>query len=117
MKLVTKASQWRKMRRGRRRKGREAFNLRDASFVGNSERQSFVRCTVNRMHMAEETQSVNILGRYRLKQRSQVPADSHLTRLRFRNQAIWTMKDFKNPVTFECHTLAYARGLARVAIK
>ncbi|GBP54640.1 hypothetical protein EVAR_35902_1 [Eumeta japonica] len=32
--------------RRKRRKGREALNLRITSFAGNSERQSFVRCTV-----------------------------------------------------------------------
>ncbi|GBP19306.1 hypothetical protein EVAR_79906_1 [Eumeta japonica] len=38
--------QWRKIgKRGRRRKGRGALNLCIMSFVGNSERQSFVRCT------------------------------------------------------------------------
>ncbi|GBP63581.1 Leucine-rich repeat flightless-interacting protein 2 [Eumeta japonica] len=45
-KLVTKALQWRKKgKRGGRRWGRGALNLRIASFASNSERQSFVRCT------------------------------------------------------------------------
>ncbi|GBP31486.1 hypothetical protein EVAR_17977_1 [Eumeta japonica] len=40
-------SQWRKIEmRGRRRNGRSALHLRIGSFAGNSERQSFVRCTV-----------------------------------------------------------------------
>ncbi|GBP55517.1 hypothetical protein EVAR_36240_1 [Eumeta japonica] len=47
VKLVTKASQWRKIgTRRSRRKGRGALNLRIASFARNSEQQSFVRCTV-----------------------------------------------------------------------
>ncbi|GBP32682.1 hypothetical protein EVAR_16845_1 [Eumeta japonica] len=47
VKLVTKASQRRRTgTRGRRRKGREALNLRIESFAGNSEGQSFVRRTV-----------------------------------------------------------------------
>ncbi|GBP18910.1 hypothetical protein EVAR_20442_1 [Eumeta japonica] len=47
VKFVPKASQWRKIgSRVRRRKGRGALNLRIASFAGNSERRSFVRCTV-----------------------------------------------------------------------
>ncbi|GBP33766.1 hypothetical protein EVAR_17094_1 [Eumeta japonica] len=46
-KLATKASQWRKIgTRGRRRKVGKALKLRITSFAGNSERQSFVRCTV-----------------------------------------------------------------------
>ncbi|GBP31940.1 hypothetical protein EVAR_18479_1 [Eumeta japonica] len=47
VKLATKASQWRKIgtRKGRK-KGRGALYLRIASFTGNSERESFVRCTV-----------------------------------------------------------------------
>ncbi|GBP15707.1 hypothetical protein EVAR_93902_1 [Eumeta japonica] len=47
VKLVTKASQWRKIgTRGRRSKGRGALNLRITSFAGNAERQSFVPCPV-----------------------------------------------------------------------
>ncbi|GBP36977.1 hypothetical protein EVAR_96970_1 [Eumeta japonica] len=47
VKLVTKALQWRKIQTpGRRSKSRRALNLRVASFAGNSEWQSFVRCTV-----------------------------------------------------------------------
>ncbi|GBP82121.1 hypothetical protein EVAR_43467_1 [Eumeta japonica] len=47
VKLVTKASQWRKIGTQRkRRKSRGMFNLRITSFTGNSERQSVVRCTV-----------------------------------------------------------------------
>ncbi|GBP30702.1 Tektin-5 [Eumeta japonica] len=47
MKLVMKTSQWCKMcTRGRRMKGRGALNLCIAPFAGNSERQNFVRCTV-----------------------------------------------------------------------
>ncbi|GBP78169.1 hypothetical protein EVAR_99204_1 [Eumeta japonica] len=46
VKFVMKESQWREMGpRGRGRKDRGALNLRNASFVGNSERQSFVLCT------------------------------------------------------------------------
>ncbi|GBP94518.1 hypothetical protein EVAR_6194_1 [Eumeta japonica] len=45
--LITNASQLRKIgARERRRKGRGALNLLIASLAGNSERQSFVRCTV-----------------------------------------------------------------------
>ncbi|GBP50401.1 hypothetical protein EVAR_30109_1 [Eumeta japonica] len=47
LKLVTKASQWPKIGTlMRRRKAWRALNLRIASFAGNSERQSFVLCTV-----------------------------------------------------------------------
>ncbi|GBP03289.1 hypothetical protein EVAR_69230_1 [Eumeta japonica] len=47
VKLVRKATQWRKMgRKRRRRQGRGALDLSIASLAGNSERQSFVRCTV-----------------------------------------------------------------------
>ncbi|GBP06398.1 hypothetical protein EVAR_4549_1 [Eumeta japonica] len=47
VKLVTKAPQWRKVETtGRTRKGRIALDLLIASFAGNSERQSFVRCIV-----------------------------------------------------------------------
>ncbi|GBP90085.1 hypothetical protein EVAR_50078_1 [Eumeta japonica] len=50
VKLVTKTSQWRKTgKRGRRRKNRGALNLRIESFAGNSQRQSFVRCTFLQM--------------------------------------------------------------------
>ncbi|GBP21396.1 hypothetical protein EVAR_11997_1 [Eumeta japonica] len=43
----SKTSQRHKMgKRSRRRTGRGALNLRIASFAGNSERQSFMRCTV-----------------------------------------------------------------------
>ncbi|GBP65654.1 hypothetical protein EVAR_53464_1 [Eumeta japonica] len=48
VKLVTKASQWRIIgTRGRRRECRGALNRRIASLAGNSEWQSFVRCTVS----------------------------------------------------------------------
>ncbi|GBO99090.1 hypothetical protein EVAR_7051_1 [Eumeta japonica] len=48
VKLVTNMSQWRKIvTRTGRRKGRGALNLRIASFLNNSERQSFIRCTLN----------------------------------------------------------------------
>ncbi|GBP06229.1 hypothetical protein EVAR_3581_1 [Eumeta japonica] len=46
VKIVTKASQWRKIGPRERRKGRGVSNLRITSFAGNSERPSFVRCTV-----------------------------------------------------------------------
>ncbi|GBP05488.1 hypothetical protein EVAR_3002_1 [Eumeta japonica] len=47
MKLVTKASQWRKIgKRGRRRKSGEALNVRITSIAGISERQSLVRYTI-----------------------------------------------------------------------
>ncbi|GBP64450.1 hypothetical protein EVAR_19902_1 [Eumeta japonica] len=47
VKLVTKASRWRKLgMRGRKKKGRGVPNPRIASFAGNSERQIFARCTV-----------------------------------------------------------------------
>ncbi|GBP49177.1 hypothetical protein EVAR_46195_1 [Eumeta japonica] len=35
---------------GRRTKGRGVLNLRITSFAGNSERQSFVRCTSTQLH-------------------------------------------------------------------
>ncbi|GBP77337.1 hypothetical protein EVAR_54709_1 [Eumeta japonica] len=44
--LVTDASQLRGIDKRRRRCGRGALNLRSTSFVGDSERQSFVRCSV-----------------------------------------------------------------------
>ncbi|GBP35820.1 hypothetical protein EVAR_27740_1 [Eumeta japonica] len=47
MKFVTKASQWRKIETWRRRNGRKAQYLRSISFAANSERQSFVCCTVH----------------------------------------------------------------------
>ncbi|GBP80166.1 hypothetical protein EVAR_97360_1 [Eumeta japonica] len=47
VKIVTKASQWRKIGRGgRRRKSRGVLNLRITSFVSNSDRQSLVRYTI-----------------------------------------------------------------------
>ncbi|GBP23702.1 Protein CBFA2T2 [Eumeta japonica] len=57
VKLVTKASRWRKIgTRGRGREGRGPFYLRIASFAGNSERQSFLRwcCPVLRYCTAFE---------------------------------------------------------------
>ncbi|GBP56464.1 hypothetical protein EVAR_40455_1 [Eumeta japonica] len=46
VKLVTKASQWRKTDTWeRRRKGRGVLNLRITSFTGNSKGQSFALCT------------------------------------------------------------------------
>ncbi|GBP87103.1 hypothetical protein EVAR_66437_1 [Eumeta japonica] len=45
VKLVTKASQWRKIEtRHRRRNGRGAYYLLSISFAANSERQSFMHC-------------------------------------------------------------------------
>ncbi|GBP49761.1 hypothetical protein EVAR_81380_1 [Eumeta japonica] len=52
VKLVTKASQWREIGT-RRRRGRGVIQLRITSFAGNSERQSFVRCTVPSHHRVE----------------------------------------------------------------
>ncbi|GBP54695.1 hypothetical protein EVAR_42895_1 [Eumeta japonica] len=48
VKLVTKASQRRKVgMRGRRRQGREALNICNVLFARDSERQSFVHCTIH----------------------------------------------------------------------
>ncbi|GBP88760.1 MAP kinase-activated protein kinase 2 [Eumeta japonica] len=55
VKLITKATQWRKIgMRGRRRKGRGALNLRVASFTGNPQ-ESFVRCTVHLVRFSNQT--------------------------------------------------------------
>ncbi|GBP18879.1 hypothetical protein EVAR_20410_1 [Eumeta japonica] len=51
---LLKASQCRNIETRRvRRKGRGAPNLRIVSFVGNSERQSFVRCTAHTRTLEE----------------------------------------------------------------
>ncbi|GBP24796.1 hypothetical protein EVAR_14129_1 [Eumeta japonica] len=45
--------------RGRSRKGREALDLRIASYASNTERQTFVRCTVQPPWDPQFRQSVN----------------------------------------------------------
>ncbi|GBP68673.1 hypothetical protein EVAR_47679_1 [Eumeta japonica] len=47
---------------GRRRKGRGVLNLRIASFAGNLERQSLVRCTVSSTSMQLERLFNYLLG-------------------------------------------------------
>ncbi|GBP92163.1 Charged multivesicular body protein 7 [Eumeta japonica] len=64
-KLGTKPSQWHFIgTRRRRRKGRGASNLRTASFVGNSERQSIMRCTVFEVKLGLEVHLENTNFRF-----------------------------------------------------
>ncbi|GBP29851.1 hypothetical protein EVAR_20180_1 [Eumeta japonica] len=59
--LVTETSQWRKTgTRERKRKDRVTLKLRTASFAGNSERQSYVRCTHCKHDVSERARLVLI---------------------------------------------------------